>query len=121
MGYHSATSLNRLQHEGHVRTDIPEQRRTQRRQWQGKSTEVQQAYCRSKRNTREARGRRLQRLRSERVERVLAHLLDTGGDCREASASPASRRSPDGGLEIGHQVVAVTKRNESTASVAFAA
>ena len=78
-GYHSAASLDHLQHAAHVRTYIPEQRRTQRRKWQGKSAEVQQAYCRNKRNTRGARGRRLQRLRSERVERVFAHLLDTGG------------------------------------------
>ena len=81
-GYHSAASLDHLQHAAHVRTYIPEQRRTQRRKWQGKSAEVQQAYCRNKRNTRGARGRRLQRLRSERVQRVFAHLLDTGGGRR---------------------------------------
>ena len=40
-GYHSAASLDHLPRAAHVRTYIPEQRRTQRRQLQGKSAEVQ--------------------------------------------------------------------------------
>ena len=78
-GYHSEDSLDRLQHESHRRTYIPEPDRQTNHTWTGKPPRMQSAYRRNRRNTTGQRGRRLQRLRSQRVERTFAHLCETGG------------------------------------------
>lgn len=52
------------------------------RTWTDKSERREASYRRNRRNTAGVRGRLLQRLRSERVERVFAHLCDTGGSRR---------------------------------------
>lgn len=78
-GYHSEESLDRLQHETHVRTYISQPKRAKSRKRKRKPPRRQAAY---RRNRRKARGRRLQRLRSEKVERTFAHVLETGGSRR---------------------------------------
>jgi transposase len=81
-GYHSEESLDRLQHETHVRTYIPQPKRPKSRKPKRKPPRRQAAYRRNRRNARGRRGRRLQRLRSEKVERTFAHVLETGGGRR---------------------------------------
>jgi transposase len=81
-GYHSEEALDRLQHETHVRTYIPQPKRPKSRKPKRKPPRRQAAYRRNQRNVRGRRGRRLQRLRSEKVERTFAHVLETGGSRR---------------------------------------
>jgi transposase len=81
-GYHSEESLDRLQHETHVRTYIPQPKRAKSRKPKRKPPRRQAACRRNRRNSRGRRGRRLQRLRSEKVERTFAHVLETGGGRR---------------------------------------
>ncbi|UUO04527.1 transposase [Blastopirellula sp. J2-11] len=78
-GYHSEDCLDHLQNDLGQRTYIPEKHRNQPRRAKDKSPEVNHSYYRNRRNTKGKRGRQLQRKRSERVERSLAHLCDTGG------------------------------------------
>ena len=75
-GYHSNAVLTDLA-ALEIRSYISEPDRV-RRCWQGKQPQRKAVYA-NRRRMRGARGKRLLRQRGEKVERVFAHLLETGG------------------------------------------
>ena len=75
-GYHSNAVLTDLA-ALEIRSYISEPDRG-RRCWQGKQPQRKAVYA-NRRRMRGARGKRLLRQRGEKVERVFAHLLETGG------------------------------------------
>ena len=75
-GYHSNAVLTDLA-ALEIRSYISEPDRG-RRCWRGKQPQREAVYA-NRRRMRGARGKRLMRQRGEKVERVFAHLLETGG------------------------------------------
>jgi transposase len=75
-GYHSREVVKDLT-EAEIRTYISEPERGRQR-WEGQETEQSAVYG-NRRRLRGERGKRLQRQRGEKVERVMAHLYETGG------------------------------------------
>jgi transposase len=75
-GYHSREVVKDLT-EAEIRTYISEPERGRQR-WEGQETEQSAVYG-NRRRVRGERGKRLQRQRGEKVERVMAHLYETGG------------------------------------------
>jgi transposase len=75
-GYHSREVVRELGETG-VRTYISEPERGRQR-WDGQAAE-QRAVYENRRRVRGERGSRLQRQRGEKLERVNAHLYETGG------------------------------------------
>ena len=74
-GYHSREVVRKIEEAG-VRTYISEPQR-RRQHWAGQESE-QRAVYRNRRRVRGERGSRLQRQRGEKLERVNAHLYETG-------------------------------------------
>jgi transposase len=74
-GYHSRDAVRQIEEAG-VRTYISEPERGGQR-WPGQKTEQQAVYG-NRRRVRGARGSRLQRQRGEQLERINAHLYETG-------------------------------------------
>jgi hypothetical protein len=74
-GYHSREVVRQVSESG-VRTYISEPERG-RQQWKGQSAEQQAVYA-NRRRMRGERGKQLQRRRGEKLERVIAHLYETG-------------------------------------------
>jgi transposase len=75
-GYHSRKVIRELS-EADIRTYISEPERA-RQHWAGLRVEQQAVYA-NRRRVRGERGGRLQRQRGEKLERVNAHLYETGG------------------------------------------
>ena len=80
-GYHKAETLAECEH-WNVRTYIPEPKRKEKRQWQGKPASWRRATRANRRRVQGSRSKRLQKLRSELVERSFAHVCETGGGRR---------------------------------------
>lgn len=80
-GYHKAETLVQCREWG-LRTYVSEPDRPGGRRWTDKPEGWQSTVYGNRRRIRGARGKRLQRLRSERVERGVAHLCETGGGRR---------------------------------------
>ena len=76
-GYHSGPTVMAMEHSG-VRTYIPEPKRAQERNWQGKA-EQQQAVYRNRRRVGGHHGKVLLKKRGELIERSFAHCYETGG------------------------------------------
>jgi transposase len=74
-GYHSREVVRQMAETG-VRTYISEPERGRQR-WEDQSAEQQAVYA-NRRRVRGDRGQRLQRQRGEKLERVMAHLYETG-------------------------------------------
>jgi len=74
-GYHSRDVVRDMQESG-VRTYISEPQRL-RQHWTGRQAEQRAVYA-NRRRVRGGRGSRLQRQRGEKLERVNAHLYETG-------------------------------------------
>ncbi len=74
-GYHSREVVRQMAETG-VRTYISEPERGGQR-WTDQSAEQQAVYA-NRRRVRGERGQRLQRRRGEKLERVMAHLYETG-------------------------------------------
>jgi transposase len=74
-GYHSRDAVRQMGESG-LRTYISEPERGRQR-WVGQHLEQQAVYG-NRRRVRGARGRRLQRKRGEQLERINAHLYETG-------------------------------------------
>src|SRR5581483_10647063 len=74
-GYHSRDAVRRIEEAG-VRTYISEPERGGQR-WAGQQAEQQAVYG-NRRRVRGERGSRLQRQRGEQLERINAHLYETG-------------------------------------------
>jgi transposase len=74
-GYHSRAAVREIEQSG-VRTYVSEPERGRQR-WSGQAAEQQAVYA-NRRRVRGERGRRLQRQRGEQLERVNAHLYETG-------------------------------------------
>jgi transposase len=79
-GYHDNEFLAGLTEQG-IRTYIPE-RRQKKRRWADKPLAQQRSFRANRRRVRGKKGRRLNRWRSERCERPLAHVCETGGGRR---------------------------------------
>lgn len=75
-GYHSREVVKDLT-DAEIRTYISEPERGRQR-WEGQETEQGAVYG-NRRRVRGERGKRLQRQRGEKLERVMAHLYETGG------------------------------------------
>jgi transposase len=75
-GYHSRKVVRELA-EAEIRTYISEPERG-RQHWTGREVEQQAVYA-NRRRIKGERGSRLQRQRGEKLERVNAHLYETGG------------------------------------------
>lgn len=80
-GYFKTSVLQELDEEG-WQTYMPEQKQRGRRRWKRYGEAAKQAVYRNRRRVRGKHGRALQRLRGERVERVFAHVCETGGSRR---------------------------------------
>jgi transposase len=77
-GYHKAALINDLYwHEG-ITTYIPERKSSQRRKWNGDEKRCR-AFHANRKRCRSGYGKWLIRQRAAIVERVFAHLLETGG------------------------------------------
>ena len=74
-GYHSREVVRRLVEVG-IRSYVSEPERRHQR-WIGQDAEQSAVYA-NRRRVRGQRGKRLQRQRGEKVERVMAHLYETG-------------------------------------------
>jgi transposase len=77
-GYHKGSTIESCDHFG-WRTYIPEPRLPHGTRWTGKPEAVKWAVLHNRERMSRSKGRDYQRLRSERVERSLAHVCDTGG------------------------------------------
>jgi transposase len=77
-GYHKAALIDDLYWDGGIITYIPERKTTQRRKWHGDKRACQ-AFHANRRRCRSGYGKWLMRQRAAIVERVFAHLLETGG------------------------------------------
>jgi transposase len=75
-GYHSREVVKDLT-DAEIRTYLSEPERGRQR-WEGQETEQGAVYG-NRRRVRGERGKRLQRQRGEKLERVMAHLYETGG------------------------------------------
>ena len=75
-GYHSNATMKELKRRG-MRSYVSEPNRG-RRNWKRDPAARQPTYA-NRRRVRGERGKRLLRLRGEKLERVFAHLLETGG------------------------------------------
>ena len=75
-GYHSRDVVKDLT-DAEIRTYISEPERGRQR-WEGQENEQRAVYG-NRRRVRGERGKRLQRQRGEKLERVMAHLYETGG------------------------------------------
>ncbi len=75
-GYHSRDVVRTIEESG-IRTYISEPERGRQR-WEGQKAEQNAVYG-NRRRVRGERGQRLQRQRGEKLERVNAHLYETGG------------------------------------------
>jgi transposase len=75
-GYHSREVVRQLTEAG-IRTYISEPDRG-RQQWKGQSAEQAAVYA-NRRRIQGERGKQLQRQRGEKLERIMAHLYETGG------------------------------------------
>lgn len=75
-GHHSRKVVRTVEESG-IRTYISEPERGRRR-WEGQQGEQRAVYG-NRRRVRGERGKRLQRQRGEKLERVNAHLYETGG------------------------------------------
>jgi len=77
-GYHKASLIHKLYWDGGITTYIPERKSPQRRKWHGDKRQCQ-AFHANRRRCRSGYGRWLIRQRAAIVERVFAHLMETGG------------------------------------------
>lgn len=78
-GYQKTSLLLDLEEDGY-RTYIPE--RAQARCWKGKSPDIIRVVRNARARNRRAKAKALHRLRGELVERVFAHVCETGGGRR---------------------------------------
>jgi transposase len=76
-GYHSGATVMAAEQSG-VRTYIPEPKRAQQRNWEGKA-EQQRAVYGNRRRVSGHHGKRLLKKRGELIERSFAHCYETGG------------------------------------------
>ena len=77
-GYHKAALINDLYWQEGITTYIPERKSSQRRKWNGDQKRCR-AFHANRRRCRSGYGKWLIRQRAAIVERVFAHLLETGG------------------------------------------
>jgi len=77
-GYHKAAVINDLYWDEGITTYIPERKSTQRRKWNGDEKRCR-AFHANRQRCRSGYGKWLLRQRAAIVERVFAHLLETGG------------------------------------------
>ena len=77
-GYHKAALINDLYWDEGITTYIPERKSSQRRKWNGDERRCR-AFHANRRRCRSGYGKWLMRQRAAIVERVFAHLLETGG------------------------------------------
>lgn len=76
-GYHSGPTLVTVG-QAEVRTYIPEPKRAQRRNWEGKAEEQRAVYG-NRRRVSGHHGKQLLKKRGELIERSFAHCYETGG------------------------------------------
>jgi hypothetical protein len=77
-GYHKAALINDLYWDKGITTYIPERKDCQRRKWHGEEKRCR-AFHANRRRCRSGYGKWMIRQRAAIVERVFAHLLETGG------------------------------------------
>jgi transposase len=77
-GYHKASVIHELYWDEGITTYIPERRSPERRRWHGDKRQCQ-AFHANRRRCQSGYGKGLLRQRAAIVERVFAHLLETGG------------------------------------------
>jgi transposase len=77
-GYHKASLIHDLYWDEGITTYIPERKSLQRRKWHGDKRQCQ-AFHANRRRCQSGYGKWLIRQRAAIVERVFAHLLETGG------------------------------------------
>ena len=77
-GYHKASLVKELYWNEGITTYIPERKSSQRRRWHGDRRQCQ-AFHANRKRCRSGYGKWLIRQRAAIVERVFAHLMETGG------------------------------------------
>lgn len=77
-GYHKASLINDLYWNEGITTYIPERKSPQRRKWHGDKRQCR-AFHANRRRCKSGYGKWLIRQRAAIVERVFAHLMETGG------------------------------------------